>query len=144
MTDKTIPAKKVISEDSAKAQVAAFLDCCGVAVKDIELEDGVDAVNTMLNGLIRAICDGRLSIDTDPELDIRFTLERPIGDVSELHIVDRVAKGKIAMDKEGKNLELRKTAFMAVMADTNAGVLIQLRVKDLAIVNRLSTIFSLV
>lgn len=138
MTDK-------ISEESAHEQIQTFLEYYGIEKKDIEIEDGVEAVQTMFNTLARAIRRGVLEIIDNGELEVIHHLARPIGDTTKIVYLDRVGRAKIAMDSvSSKKIQSRQNQFMATMGDVPESVLIKLKGFDSTVCSRLATVFSMV
>ena len=138
-----------ISKEVAEAQIESFLDYYGIDKADIELEDGVEAVQTMFNTLSRAIRRGVLEIVDDGELEITHRLVRPVtvkeSVVANITYLDRVGKAKISMDTVGgKKNQSKQNQFMSVMGDIPISVLINLKGFDATVYSRLSLVFSLV
>ena len=146
----TEKAPKKISVESAQAQIDSFLEYYGIDKADMELEDGAEAVQTMLNTLNRAIQKGVLEVtDTDDDLVVIHRFARPVklqsGDVTEITYRDKVGKAKIAMDAvSGKKNQSRMNHFMATMGDTTESVIINLKGFDAMVYSRLATVFSMV
>ena len=142
--------KNPISKEVATEQIDSFLDYYGIVKTDMELEDGADAVQTMINTLTRAIQEGVLSISEEGgELAIIHKFGRPVklqsGDVTEITYRDKVGKAKIAMDAvSGKKNQSRMNHFMATMGDTTESVIINLKGFDAMVYSRLATVFSMV
>ena len=135
----------LISEESARAQLDTFLDYYGLSVKDIEIEDGVEAVNTLINGLVRAIQAGKLEITEDENgFRVRQVLVRPLEGLTELVYQDKIAQAKIAMDSAGKKVQLRVYTFLEALTGAEVGQLIKLKGQDVTTLNRISVLFSMV
>ena len=134
-----------ISEESARAQLNTFLDYYGLSVADIEIEDGVEAVNTLMNGLVRAIQAGKLEITDDANgFRVRQVLICPVDELTELVYQDKIAQAKIAMDSAGKKIQLRVYTFLAALTGADVGQLIKLKGADVTTLNRISVLFSMV
>lgn len=134
-----------ISAESARAQLDVFMDYYGLSVEDIEIEDGVEAVNTLVNGLVRAIQAGNLEIlDDENGFKVRQKLVRPPEGLVELVYEDKIAAAKIAMDSAGKKIQLRVYTFLAALTGADVGQLIKLKGQDVTTLNRISVLFSMV
>lgn len=138
--------ENLISKESARAQLDTFLDYYGLSVEDIEIEDGVEAVNTLMNGLVRAIQAGNLEIteDKDQGFRVRQVLVRPLDERTELVYQDKIAAAKIAMDSAGKKVQLRIYSFLSALTGADVGELTRLKGEDVTTLNRISVLFSMV
>lgn len=135
----------VISEESARAQFNIFMEYYGLSIEDIEIEDGVEAVNTLVNGLIRAIQAGNLEVMEDENgFRVRQVLVRPLEGLTELVYQDKIAAAKIAMDSAGKKIQLRVYTFLAALTGADVGQLTKLKGQDVTTLNRISVLFSMV
>jgi len=135
----------LISEESARAQFDVFMDYYGLSVADIEIEDGVEAVNTLINGLVRVIQAGKLEIIEDEQgFRVRQVLVRPLDGLTELVYQDKVASAKIAMDNAGKKVQLRVYNFIASITGTEVRQLMNLKGQDVTTLNRIAVLFSMV
>lgn len=134
-----------ISEESARSQLNVFMDYYGLSVADIEIEDGVEAVNTLINGLVRAIREGNLDITDDEKgFRVRQVLVKPLEGLTELVYQDKIANAKIAMDSAGKKVQLRVYTFLAALTGADVGQITQLKGRDVTTLNRISVLFSMV
>lgn len=135
-----------ISEEVATEQINNLLDYYGIVKEDIEIEDGVEAVQTMFNTLIRAIRRGNLEITEDEDgIVVTHHLSRHIGETSIITYRDRIGRAKIAMDSmSSKKPNARMNQFMSTMGDIPASVIINLKGFDSTICSRLATVFSMV
>jgi len=139
-------AEYKLSEESAKEQLDQLLDYYDIEKDDIEIEEGPEAVQTLLNGLIRAIRRGRVEIKEESEdLIVCQHLKFPPGEIQTLEygVVDQ--KARMAMDKIKDNRpQERMCAFMASLASLPPTALVKLKGVDMGTMNRLATVFSMV
>ena len=63
----------VVSEEVAKDQLDLLLNYYDIDKNDIEIEQGPEALQTLMNGLVRAIQKGRLEISLDGEAKLLVT-----------------------------------------------------------------------
>ena len=137
----------VISEEAAKDQLGVLLDYYDIDKNDIEIEQGPEALQTLMNGLVRAIRKGRLEISVGGEnkLIVVQHLKFPPGDVTEIPYGIVGQKAKMAMDrvKASKEQE-RKCAFMSSLAGLAPGGVDKFVAVDMGTMDRLATLFSMV
>lgn len=137
----------VVSEEVAKDQLDLLLDYYDIDKNDIEIEQGPEALQTLMNGLVRAIQKGRLEISLDGEakLLVKQRLVFPPGEVSEIDYGVVGQKAKMAMDRvKESNGQERMCTFMGCLSGVGVKGMSGLVATDMGTMNRLSTLFSMV
>lgn len=146
---KKMEGKKagVISRESAEAQLEVLLDYYDIDKNDIEIEEGPEAVQTLINGLVRSIQGGRLeiSLDANNKLVVRQYLKFAPGDVDEITYGIVGCNAKLAMDRVKSNKPVeRQLAFMGSLSGIGREGIGRLVGVDMGTMERLSTLFSMV
>ena len=148
MGDNSEKVKKmVLSEEAAKDQLEILLDYYDIDKNDIEIEQGPEALQTLMNGLVRAIRKGRLEISLGEESKMVVTqnLKFPPGDAKEIIYGIVGQKAKMAMDRVKSSREQeRKCAFMSSLAGLAPGGVDKFVAVDMGTMDRLATLFSMV
>lgn len=136
----------VCSEEIAKDNLDELLDYYDINKDDIEIEEGPEAMQTLLNGLVRAIRKGRLKIEiNEGDLTVVQSLKFPPGDISEITYGVVNQKARMEMDKIKDNkAQERMLAFMASLSGCTSKVLVGFKGVDMGTMNRLATVFSMV
>ena len=147
MAEKENKKVLLISEESANEQLETLMNFYDIDKDDIEIEEGPEAVQTLINGLIRAIRKGRLEIKTDSDSQLLVTqhLQHAPGDVStiEYKVVGQIAR--LAMDRVKSTKEQeRMCAFMGSLSGLGVQGISSLVGADMGTMNRLATLFSMV
>ena len=144
---KSIEKKQLISEESAKEQLDILMDYYDIDKDDLENEEGPEAVQTLMNGLVRAIKNGRLEIKVDSELKLVVTqhLKHAPGDIDTVDYNIVGQKARLAMDRVKSTKEQeRMCAFMGSLSGLGVQGVSSLVGKDMGTMNRLATLFSMV
>ncbi len=144
---KSIEKKRLISEESAKEQLEALMEYYDIDKDDIEIEEGPEAVQTLMNGLVRAIRKGRLEIklDSDQKLVVTQHLKHPPGDIADVDYSVVGQKARLAMDRVKSTKEQeRMCAFMGSLSGLGSTGIGSLVAADMGTMNRLATLFSMV
>ena len=139
--------KILISEDSAIEQLDILMEFYDIDKNDIEIEEGVEAVQTLMNGLVRAIRKGRLEIklDSDGKLLVTQHLKHPPGDIADVDYSVVGQKARLAMDRVKSTKEQeRMCAFMGSLSGLGVQGVSGLVGADMGTMNRLATLFSMV
>jgi hypothetical protein len=139
--------KTLISEDSAAEQLEILMDYYDIDKNDLENEEGPEAVQTLMNGLVRAIRNGRLEIkvDSDQKLIVTQHLKHPPGDIETIDYNIVGQKARLAMDRVKSTKEQeRMCAFMGSLSGLGVQGVSSLVGKDMGTMNRLATLFSMV
>ena len=139
--------KILISEDSAIEQLEILMEFYDIDKNDIEIEEGVEAVQTLMNGLVRAIRKGRLEIklDSDQKLIVTQHLKHPPGDIADVDYSVVGQKARLAMDRVKSTKEQeRMCAFMGSLSGMGVQGVSGLVGADMGTMNRLATLFSMV
>ena len=139
--------KILISEDSAIEQLDILMEFYDIDKNDIEIEEGVEAVQTLMNGLVRAIRKGRLEIklDSDQKLIVTQHLKHPPGDIADVDYSVVGQKARLAMDRVKSTKEQeRMCAFMGSLSGLGVQGVSGLVGADMGTMNRLATLFSMV
>jgi len=136
----------ILSDDSAKKQLDLLLEYYDIEKDDIEIEEGPEAMQTLLNGLIRAIRKGRIEVvEQAGELIVRQNLKHPPGEMEMLEYGVVGQKARMAMDKiKDSRAQERMCAFMGSLAGLPPSALTKLKGVDMGTMNRLATVFSMV
>ena len=137
----------LISEDSAIEQLEILMEFYDIDKNDIEIEEGVEAVQTLMNGLVRAIRKGRLEIklDSDQKLIVTQHLKHPPGDIADVDYSVVGQKARLAMDRVKSTKEQeRMCAFMGSLSGLGVQGVSGLVGADMGTMNRLATLFSMV
>lgn len=140
---KVAPKSKYkISEDSARAQMDALMESYDIDANDIVVENGPEAMDTIINRLVRAIRTGKVEIHDDGS--VSHTLMAPQGD---LKVLAYQRLNGIAMkerDKaKGGNFH-KDCAFMGSLCNYPAGKMAALDPIDISIFQRLAALFMVV
>ena len=147
MAEKENKKVLVISEESAKEQLETLMDFYDIDKDDIEIEEGPEAVQTLMNGLIRAIRKGRLEIkvDSDSLLLVTQHLQHAPGDIKTVEYSVVGQKARLAMDRVKSTKEQeRMCAFMGSLSGLGVQGVSSLVGADMGTMNRLATLFSMV
>ena len=139
--------KTIISEDSAKEQLEILMEYYDIDKDDIEIEEGPEAVQTLMNGLVRAIRKGRLQIkvDSDRKLLVTQHLKHAPGDIDTIDYSIVGQKARLAMDRVKSTKEQeRMCAFMGSLSGLGVQGVSSLVGADMGTMNRLATLFSMV
>ena len=139
--------KVLISEDSAIEQLEILMEYYDIDKNDIEIEEGAEAVQTLMNGLVRAIRKGRLEIKVDSDLKLIVTqhLKHPPGDIDIVNYSIVGQKARLAMDRVKSTKEQeRMCAFMGSLSGLGVQGVSGLVGADMGTMNRLATLFSMV
>jgi hypothetical protein len=139
--------KILISEDSAIEQLEILMEYYDIDKNDIEIEEGAEAVQTLMNGLVRAIRKGRLEItvDSDGKLVVTQHLKYPPGDITDINYNIVGQKARLAMDRVKSTKEQeRMCAFMGSLSGLGSTGIGSLVAADMGTMNRLATLFSMV
>jgi hypothetical protein len=147
MAEKESKKVLLISDESAREQLETLMDFYDIDKDDIEIEEGPEAVQTLMNGLIRAIRKGRLEIKTDSDGQLLVTqhLQHAPGDINtvEYNVVGQ--KARLAMDRVKSTKEQeRMCAFMGSLSGLGVQGVSSLVGADMGTMNRLATLFSMV
>lgn len=137
----------VVSDEVATDQLALLLDYYDIDKNDIEIEQGPEALQTLMNGLKRAIRGGRLEISRDDEgkLTVTQKLEFPPGDIKEISYGIVGGKAKMAMDRiKESNGQERMCAFMGSLSGIGGKGMSGLIATDMGTMSRLAAVFSMV
>ena len=137
----------MISGESAKEQLETLMDYYDIDKDDIEIEEGPEAVQTLMNGLVRAIRKGRLEIkvDGDGKLLVAQHLKHPPGDIDIINYNVVGQKARLAMDRVKSTKEQeRMCAFMGSLSGFGSQGVSGLVAADMGTMNRLATLFSMV
>jgi len=144
---KSIEKKQLLSEESAKEQLEILMEYYDIDKNDIEIEEGPEAVQTLMNGLVRAIRKGRLEItvDSDNKLVVTQHLQHPPGDITDINYNIVGQKARLAMDRVKSTKEQeRMCAFMGSLSGLGSTGIGSLLAADMGTMNRLATLFSMV
>ncbi len=139
--------KLLISKEMAAEQLEVLMEYYDIDKDDIEIEEGTEAVQTLMNGLVRAIRKGRLEIkvDADNKLVVTQHLQHPPGDIDSINYNIVGQKARLAMDRVKSTKEQeRMCAFMGSLSGFGSQGVSGLVAADMGTMSRLATLFSMV
>lgn len=133
--------KNKMSEESARSQMQDFMDSYDIDQNDLVIDQGPESIDTILNRLVRAVRSGQLEI-----LDggrARLNLVVPFGGTASLTFerLTGTAQREYAKDKNSFSAHM---AQMGSLCNLPPSKLATLDPRDLSIVQRLSTLFTVV
>ncbi len=133
--------KYKMSEETARGQMQDFMDSYDIDQNDLVVDQGPESVETILNRLIRAIRTGQLEILSDGRARLNLVVE--FGDVKALTFerLTGTAQREYAKDKNTFSAHM---AQMGSLCNLPPSKLATLDPRDLSIVQRLSTLFTVV
>lgn len=146
--NKEVQAKKTegkdkyqMSEETARAQMQSFMDSYDIDQKDLVIDQGPESIDTILNRLVRAVRTGQLEILADGRA--RLNMVAPFGDSKALTFerLTGTAQREYAKDKNTFSAHM---AQMGSLCNLPPSKLATLDPVDLSIVQRLSTLFTVV
>ena len=140
-TEDAPQGKYKMSVETARGQMQDFMDSYDIDQNDLVVDQGPESVETILNRLIRAIRTGQLEILSDGRA--RLNLIETFGDVKALTFerLTGTAQREFAKDK---NTFSSHMAQMGSLCNLPPAKLATLDPRDLSIVQRLSTLFTVV
>lgn len=148
MSEKKETKKVVaISKESAEKQLILLMNYYDIDKDDIEIEQGPEAVQTLMNGLNRAIRNKRLEIAVNSESQLVVTqhLKNAPGDIDIINYGIVSQKSRLAMDRvKGTKEQERMCAFMGSLSGLGQAGISNLISVDMGTMNRLATLFSMV
>ncbi len=133
--------KNKISEETARAQIQSLMDSYEIDKNDLVVDQGPESIETILNRLVRAVESGQLEI-----LDggrARLNLVVPFGDTKDLTF-ERLTGTAQRAYADIKNTFSAHMAQMGSLCNLPPSKLATLDPVDLSIVQRLSTLFTVV
>lgn len=133
--------KYKMSEETARGQMQDFMDSYDIDQNDLVVDQGPESVETILNRLIRSIRTGQLEILSDGRARLNLVVE--FGDTKALTFerLTGTAQREFAKDK---NTFSSHMAQMGSLCNLPPSKLATLDPRDLSIVQRLSTLFTVV
>ncbi len=140
--EKQATEKYKLSEEAARAQMQDFMDSYEIDKNDLVVDQGPEAIDTILNRLIRSIRTGQLEILDDGRA--RINLVKPFGDVKALTVERLTGTAQRAYADISKNTFSAHMAQMGSLCNLVPAKLSTLDAVDLSIVQRLSTLFTVV
>ena len=140
-TQDTEKEKYKMSEETARGQMQDFMDSYDIDQNDLVVDQGPESVETILNRLIRSIRTGQLEILSDGRARLNLVVE--FGDVKALTFerLTGTAQREYAKDKNTFSAHM---AQMGSLCNLPPSKLATLDPRDLSIVQRLSTLFTVV
>ena len=134
---------RAVSKDVAESQIEEFRRYYRLNLQNIENRDGVEAIRTIINGLVEAVQDGFVEFGWEADqYRVIFKLRYPLANTEEFVFRDRFARAKMAMDR-GKGENHRQSLFMAALCgQTDSGIFLKLRGGDGTIYEWLALLFS--
>ena len=140
-TQGTVVDKYKMSEDTARGHIQDFMDSYDIDENDLVVDQGPESIKTILNRLIRAVRTGQLEILSDGRATLN--LIKVSGDVRSLTFerLTGTAQREYAKDKNTFSAHM---AQMGSLCSVPPAKLATLDPRDLSIVQRLSTLFTVV
>ncbi len=133
--------KYKMSEQTARGHMEGFMVSYDIDKRDLVVDQGPEAVETILNRLIRAIRTGQLEILSDG--CAQLNLIKAFGEVKALTFTRLTGTAQREYAKE-KNTFSAHMAQMGSLCNLPPSKLSTLDPRDLSIVQRLSTLFMVV
>jgi hypothetical protein len=132
------PRKPKLSEESATEQMQKLLDSYDINANDLEIENGPEFVQTVVNRLVRAVRDGHLEILDNGKT--RHILVVPKGELTEITYrrLDGIA---IKAGDKAKDTFESHCALMGSLSSQGPVVMSGLDAVDLSIMQRLAQLF---
>lgn len=139
-------SEMVCSKEVATDNLDELLEYYDIHKEDLAIEEGPAAMQTLLNGLVRSIMNGRLKVVIkEGDLEIIQSLKFPPGEIKELTYGVVTQSARLEMDKiNGSKEQERMVAFMASLSGSTSKVISKLKGVDMGTMNRLATVFSMV
>lgn len=134
-----VQGKRELSEDSAREQMQALMDSYDINQKDLVFDQGEEAIETIINRLVRAIRAGYVEFQSDGS--VIHTLTVPKGETTKL--IYRRADGialREAYKSKGDANE-KQVALMASLCTMPINAMWELDIKDIFIAQKLATLF---
>lgn len=135
--------KDIISEDSARIQVNAFLSFYEISPEDIKNTEAKNGLDSTVEKLVKAIRAGHLEIrEEKDELKVIQTLKRPMGESKTIEYAELSGKHKVAMkDKSANDFHGRIYAMMGSISGIGETGITALKGVDVSIVECLGALF---
>ena len=133
--------KYKMSEETARGQMQDFMDSYEIDKNDLVVDQGPESIDTILNRLIRSIRTGQLEI-----IDggcARLNLVVPFGNTTDLTFTRLTGTAQRAY-ADIKNTFSAHMAQMGSLCNVPPSKLATLDPVDLSVVQRLSTLFTVV
>lgn len=147
-TKPETPAKKPgnkVSKATAEAQINSLLEHYDLEPDDIAIEQGPEAMQTIMNGLVKAVQHGRLEIDLTSGFSVVQTLQRVPdgGEVNTITWKEVSGWSTLALDKK-KTENAKRFAFISALTDIPEAGLKKIKGSDFGTMRRLCDLFSVV
>lgn len=130
-----------VSVETATAQIKSFMKSYDIDQNDLVIDQGPESIETIVNRLIRAITTGQLEILDDGR--VRLNLVKPFNDVKDLTF-ERLTGTAQRAYADIKNTFSAHMAQMGSLGNIPPSKLSTLDPVDLSIIQRLSTLFTVV
>ena len=130
-----------LSEESAREQMQALMDSYDIDQKDLVIDQGPEAIETILNRLVRAIRTGQIEVQSDGS--VVHTLAVAKGETTTLTYGRLNGIAMKARDKAKGGFE-KDCALMGSLCNLPASAMASLDPLDISIFQRLGTLFMVV
>jgi hypothetical protein len=130
-----------LSEESAWEQMNALMKSYDIDKRDVVIDQGEAAIDTILNRLVRAIRTGQMEVQGDGS--VLHTLAVPKGDMTTLTYRRLNGIALKARDKAKEPFD-KDCALMGSLCNMPASAMADLDPLDISIFQRLGTLFMVV
>jgi hypothetical protein len=128
-----------LSEESAREQMQSLMDSYDINQKDLVVDQGPEAIESIMNRLVRAIRTGQIEVQENGSVLHNLVVTK--GEVSSLTYrrADGIALREASKAKGGA--DERQVALMASLCNMPVSAIWDLDIRDISIVQRLGTLF---
>lgn len=140
MEDETTEGNKV-SEESARKEMQRLMDSYDIDANDIVVQQGPEAIETIVNRLVRAIRSGIVEVLENGS--VKHNLVVPQGDVLSITYKRLNGFAMKARDKAKDGIE-KDCALMGSLGNVPANAMAKLDPIDISIFQRLAVLFMVV
>lgn len=130
-----------LSEEAATEQMQNLMDSYDIDKNDLVIDQGPEAIETILNRLIRAVRMGLIEVLDDGS--VKHNLHKPMGDTESITYKRLNGLAMKARDKAKGHFE-KDCAFMGSLGNVPTNAMAKLDAVDISIVQRLAALFMVV
>jgi len=132
-----------VSLETAKAQIDSLLKHYDLEPDDIAIDQGPEAMQTIMNGLVKSVQHGRLEINTEGKFQVIQTLVNVSEDATITEVEYREVSGASALSMDQKKGEnAKRLAFLTNLTRIPEKELKKLKGVDWGTMRRLADLFS--
>lgn len=145
ITEEAVTAEGLkVSEESSEKQVDLILAYYDLSPEDIAIEQGPEAMQTIMNGLVKAVMHGRLEISLE---NGRLSVMQHLKQTSEKATITKLTYGVVngeamTATEKVKGEHSKRHAFAAALTKTPEAQIRQLKGADFGTMRRLVDLFS--